>query len=142
MTLSPNYCVNLRDLRSSDSDIVGGKNANLGELINAGLPVPGGFAITTDLYDRFLSTNDVKTKIESILKNVDVDNINNLNSVSNEIRKIIEEIEMPPDLVEIISENYQKLGDDVEVAIRSSATDEDLPNASFAGQMDSFVFVI
>ena len=63
MTPSPNYCVNLRDLKSSDSAIVGGKNANLGELINAGLPVPGGFAITTDLYDRFLSTNDVKTKI-------------------------------------------------------------------------------
>ena len=141
MTPSPNYCVNLRDLKSSDSAIVGGKNANLGELINAGLPVPGGFAITTDLYDRFLSTNDVKTKIESILKNVDVDNISNLNSVSNEIRKIIEEIEMPQDLVDIISENYQKLGDDVEVAIRSSATAEDLPNASFAGQMDSFLFI-
>ena len=79
--------------------------------------------------------------IYNILKKVDFDNIANLNSCIREIRKIIEEIPIPQNILALISENYNLLGTNVEVAVRSSATAEDLPTASFAGQMDSFLFI-
>jgi len=139
--LNKAYILQLKELRLDDGHIVGGKNANLGELLNAGLPVPNGFAITTHVYDELFSQGDTKEKIYNILKKVDFDNIANLNSCSREIRKIIEEIPIPQNILALISENYNLLGTNVEVAVRSSATAEDLPTASFAGQMDSFLFI-
>ena len=135
------YILQLQELGLSDGSIVGGKNANLGELLNAELPVPDGFAITTNVYDRLFSTGNIQEKINNILNTVDFDSVTSLNSCSNEIRKIIEEIPIPSDIITLISDNYNLLGDNAEVAVRSSATAEDLPTASFAGQMDSFLFI-
>tara|TARA_B100000029_G_scaffold235347_2_gene232506 strand:+ start:27302 stop:29614 length:2313 start_codon:yes stop_codon:yes gene_type:complete len=131
----------LKSLSSKDGDLVGGKSANLGELLNAGLPVPDGFAITTLAYKKLVIESESKTQIEEILNTLDIDDFNSINSCSDQIRQVIEAIPLSEDLISEISSSYASLGDNVEVAVRSSATAEDLPTASFAGQMDSFLYI-
>ena len=131
----------LKSLSSKDGDLVGGKSANLGELFNAGLPVPDGFAITTLAYKKLVIESESKTQIEEILNTLDIDDFNSINSCSDQIRQVIEAIPLSEDLISEISSSYASLGDNVEVAVRSSATAEDLPTASFAGQMDSFLYI-
>jgi len=135
----------LRDVRLKDASLVGGKNANLGELIEAGVSVPAGFAVTTMAYSRLLETHALKEEIANILSSIDSSNIQSLQTGSADIRERIETTELSQDLIEGVRREYKKLASEVgaepEVAVRSSATAEDLPSASFAGQMDSFLFV-
>tara|TARA_B100000949_G_C14279347_1_gene451096 strand:- start:674 stop:2992 length:2319 start_codon:yes stop_codon:yes gene_type:complete len=133
--------IDLKDLRSSDGPSVGGKNANLGELLNANIPVPDGFAITTLAYQQLILNTDIKTEIVDLLTELDVDDFDSLTSTSQKIRILIENITLPENLKSEIFSSYNSLGNDVEVAVRSSATAEDLPSASFAGQMDSFLYI-
>jgi pyruvate,water dikinase len=128
-------------LNHKDGDIVGGKSANLGELLNAGLPVPGGFAITTTAYKELVIETESKNQIHDLLNNLDMDDFDSINSCSAQIRELIEKIPLPEALISEIQSSYRSLGDDIEVAVRSSATAEDLPSASFAGQMDSFLYI-
>ena len=139
--MSSTFIRPLKSLHNKDGDLVGGKSANLGELLNAGLPVPDGFAITTLAYKQMVIDTEVKTQINEILNNMDIDDFNSINSCSEQIRVLIEGIPLPDDLISAISSSYASLGDDIEVAVRSSATAEDLPTASFAGQMDSFLYI-
>ncbi|MFL2932707.1 MAG: phosphoenolpyruvate synthase [Nitrososphaerales archaeon] len=139
--MSDSFIRQLRSLSSQDVDLVGGKSANLGELLNAGLPVPDGFAITTLAYKKLVIESEVKTQISEILDTLDIDDFNSINSCSDQIRKIIENITLSEDIISEISSSYASLGDNIEVAVRSSATAEDLPSASFAGQMDSFLYI-
>jgi pyruvate,water dikinase len=136
---------NLEKVRLKDAPLVGGKNANLGELMGIGAPVPSGFAVTTIAYARLLKTADLEEEIENVLNSIDLKDMQSLQSGSANIRKQIESAELPQDLVEEVTREYEKLvstvGGEPEVAVRSSATAEDLPSASFAGQMDSFLFV-
>ena len=125
--------------------LVGGKNASLGELIKADIPVPPGFSVTTEAYYEFLS-GSLKGKIGEILSRINSRDVAFLEEASKTIRDLMAEASMPTRIEEEIYSNYQALAQvfdvpDLPVAVRSSATAEDLPGASFAGQQDTFLWV-
>ena len=129
-----------------DIPIVGGKCASLGELLKAGIPVPPGFAVTTDAYHRFLKEGGIKDDILSLLKDIKEDDIESGESISKSIRELIEKTPVSTELEDYIGEYYRRLSKycnfpAVPVAVRSSATAEDLPGASFAGQQDTFLWI-
>jgi phosphohistidine swiveling domain-containing protein len=125
--------VSLETVRRSDILLVGGKGANLGELIHAGLPVPPGFVVTTVAYTKFVNNNNLNTVLSAVLlKQSDSGAL---------VRKAFEAAPLPSELVQAIEIAYQRLGA-CPVAVRSSATAEDLPGAAFAGQQDTFLNVI
>ncbi len=130
-----------KDIHKDDIDKVGGKGANLGELTNAGLPVPNGFCITASAYFYFLEKSGLAKQISRYLDDIDPEDNKELNKVSVAIKKLILKSSIPDDLVKSIEESYLKLGG-FPVAIRSSATAEDLPGASFAGQQATFLNTI
>ncbi|MBA2654257.1 MAG: phosphoenolpyruvate synthase [Gammaproteobacteria bacterium] len=131
----------------SDAPKVGGKNASLGEMIRhltkIGINVPDGFAVTTSAYKNFLSQKGLDSKIYSLLENLNTNDIASLAKVSLEIRELILNTPFPAPLIADILEGYDVLGsqEDISVAVRSSATAEDLPGSSFAGQQDSYLNV-
>lgn len=126
------------EVTKDDIPQVGGKGANLGELTRAGLPVPQGFIVTAAAYFYFLKKANLTRKIDKLLHRLDPENSKKLNFIAKEIKKAIIEAKMPEDLTREIKESYQKLGG-FPVAVRSSATAEDLPEASFAGQQATFL---
>jgi len=143
---SSKYVIPFESLRKTDVSLVGGKNANLGELISIGIPVPPGFAITAEAYKLHIEENKLAPKIYDLLSKVDVLDSASLESTSSKIRKLIESAELPDLLKSEITRAYKELGEKLGrknpmVAVRSSATAEDLPSASFAGQQDTFLFV-
>ena len=139
----------LKDVGMSDVEKVGGKNASLGEMISGlnsqGVRVPGGFATTAEAFESFLGHSDLKNKINELLSNLDITNIQELTKTGLLIRQWVEEAPFPEDLHQSIVESYEKLtqqlGSDVTFAVRSSATAEDLPEASFAGQQETYLNV-
>ncbi|MCP8322458.1 MAG: phosphoenolpyruvate synthase, partial [archaeon] len=140
--------VEFEKLGKDDVPIVGGKNANLGEMLKAGIPVPPGFAVTSYAYKRFLEETGLVDKIYNIIKeNVkDKNDPRQYEGASKEIRAIVEAEQVPKDIAKAVKEAYKKLCDklgivDVYVAVRSSATAEDLPDASFAGQQETYLNV-
>ena len=143
------YVVWLDQVGIADVESVGGKNASLGEMIgalaNQGVRVPGGFATTAYAFEQFLEHNDLKTKINDLLKDLDPNNIQTLTSVGSTIRNWVQEADFPEVLLNEIKHNYQQLEQDLGMvtsfAVRSSATAEDLPEASFAGQQETYLNV-
>lgn len=130
----------------SDIPLVGGKCASLGELINAGIRVPPGFAVTTEGYARFISEAGIADQIFALLKDIKEDDIQAQDQASDQIRQLIEAASFSIELEDEIAEHYRSLSNHcsrpaVPVAVRSSATAEDLPGASFAGQQDTFLWV-
>jgi len=126
--------------------LVGGKNASLGELLKADIPVPPGFAITTKAYTLFLEQGNIKKEILGLLKDVTADDMNSGETASEAILELIERTPICEDLQDYIGEFYRQLSKKcntpaVPVAVRSSATAEDLPGASFAGQQDTFLWL-
>ncbi|HEX7482139.1 MAG TPA: PEP/pyruvate-binding domain-containing protein, partial [Candidatus Bathyarchaeia archaeon] len=136
------------DVRNVDVSIVGGKNASLGEMINSGLPVPPGFAVTAFSYERYIQEKKIAEQIYTIIKET-VTNPNDpkqYDVASRKIRELIEKTDMPKDMENAIREAYKDLNKRLElkdtfVAVRSSATAEDLPDASFAGQQETYLNV-
>ena len=130
-----------------DVDTVGGKNASLGEMYSSlsslGIKVPNGYTITADGYRHFIDHNDLQAKIEQALSDLDTHNVSQLSSAGASIREMIMHGDMPGDLVEQICRGYEELakeyGPNPDVAVRSSATAEDLPGASFAGQQETYL---
>ena len=140
------YVVKFEDLNKSDIGIAGGKGANLGELTQAGIPVPPGFVVTAQAYEKFMEDAGINDKVMSILDEIDINDTKALQAAAEEIKSIINNAPIPDDMILLIKEAYnqlcQRVGeDDTDVAIRSSATAEDLPEASFAGQQDTFLHV-
>lgn len=140
------YVIPFDSLRKEDVALVGGKNANLGELISFNMPVPPGFAITAEGYRLHIRQNRISEQIERILEGMDESKTESLEGASRKIRKIIEATPLPKPLQEGIANAYRDLGRRLKtkepiVAVRSSATAEDLPGASFAGQQDTYLFV-
>lgn len=136
--------VDVNELRVNDVPFVGGKGANLGELTSAGFPVPGAFVLTTVAYDYFLDGSKITDRIEEELENIDRTSDQSLVEASKRIRALFETYEIPDDLKKEIISNYRMLvpqGDTGFVAVRSSATAEDLPDASFAGQQETYLNV-
>lgn len=137
--------LDISELTSKDINIAGGKAANLGELVNAGFNVPPGFVLTTEAFDYFVKVNSLMTIIESALSHLNISDDKNLQDVSHKIRNAFDEAAIPRDLSEEILAAYKRLikkeSFECSVAVRSSATAEDLPTASFAGQQDTFLNV-
>ena len=140
------YVVSLDKLGKHDVERVGGKNASLGEMISnlagAGVSVPGGFATTAEAYRDFLERSGLNAQIHSALDALDVDDVNALAKTGAQIRQWIMEAEFPEPLNEAIRGAFAELSKgnpDIAVAVRSSATAEDLPDASFAGQQETFL---
>ncbi len=124
-----------------DLGLVGGKGANLGELTRAGIPVPPGFVVTADTYFHFLRQNALEPIIKKELFNLEVHDSRALSECAARIRKRILAAAMPAHIADEIKEAYRELGEGP-VAVRSSATAEDLPEASFAGQQSTFLNVV
>ena len=141
----------LDSLRMTDLGKVGGKNASLGEMIGnlakLGVSVPGGFATTADAFQQYLDKSGVAKRIQVRLADLDVDDVDALTTAGKEIREWVTETPLPAELDQAIRAAYAKLckdagADDIAVAVRSSATAEDLPDASFAGQQETFLNVV
>ncbi|MDC5841994.1 phosphoenolpyruvate synthase [Vibrio europaeus] len=135
-------------LSMEDVDKVGGKNASLGEMVsnlsNAGVSVPNGFATTSYAFNQFLDFEGLDDRIHQLLDELGVDDVDALRKTGATIRQWVLEAPFPADLEQDIRENYQELiggNDELSVAVRSSATAEDLPDASFAGQQETFLNV-
>jgi pyruvate,water dikinase len=137
------------EIRKKDVPKVGGKNASLGEMYSKlkskGIRVPNGFALTSKSYDLFIKENKLDKEIKKIFRDLDTRNIKNLRKKGKEVRQLILKSKIPEKLEKEILKAYKKLqrkyGKNIEVAVRSSATAEDLPKASFAGQQETFLNV-
>ena len=137
----------LRSLGMADVHRVGGKNASLGELLGQlsklGVRVPDGFATTADAYRTFLAQDGLAGRIDSVLSQLDVDNLEQLSRSGRQIRDWILATPLPAPLVAQVTAAWQQMAADhpveLAVAVRSSATAEDLPEASFAGQQETFL---
>ena len=141
----------LDQLRMTDLGKVGGKNASLGEMIGnlakLGVSVPGGFATTADAFQQYLEKSGVAKRIQARLADLNVDDVDALTKAGKEIREWVTETPLPAELDQAIRDAYAKLCKDagannIAVAVRSSATAEDLPDASFAGQQETFLNVV
>ncbi len=141
------YIRRFRELGIDDVPLVGGKNASLGEMYQAlsgeGVLVPNGFATTAQAYRDYLAHNDLETRIREALTQLDVDDVDALATTGAQIRGWIVDAELPPQLASEIGAAYTEMsaeyGADTDVAVRSSATAEDLPDASFAGQQETYL---
>ena len=136
------------ELGKEDIPLVGGKNANLGEMLKAGIPVPPGFAITAHAYKRFIEETGIAEQIYKIIEETvtDPNDPKQYEEASKRIRSLIESTPMPDYLAEAIKQAYRELCNrtnivNISVAVRSSATAEDLPDASFAGQQETYLNV-
>ena len=142
---SADYIVPLDQLSMADVPHVGGKNASLGEMIgnlaHSGVKVPGGFATTAQAFWDFLDHNDLRARINARLAALDVADVTALARAGAEIRAWVEAAALPAALESGLREAYRALGETVSVAVRSSATAEDLPDASFAGQQETYLHV-
>ncbi len=143
------FVIPFSKLRMTDVEIVGGKNSSLGELLSqlteAGIRVPDGFATTAEAFRTFLREGGLDKKIEDRLASLDINDVKELAKAGAEIRKWIEEAPFPAKLEKEIKDHYEWLKDgqkEISVAVRSSATAEDLPDASFAGQQETFLNVV
>ncbi|CUA81604.1 MULTISPECIES: phosphoenolpyruvate synthase [Gulbenkiania] len=146
--MAENYVIWFENLRMTDVERVGGKNASLGEMISqlagSGVRVPGGFATTADAYRDFLAHNGLADRINAALSKLDIDDVTELARVGKEIRQWIIDTPFPAKLEDEIKSAWDKMvadagNPDISVAVRSSATAEDLPDASFAGQQETFL---
>ncbi|MGH1410042.1 MAG: PEP/pyruvate-binding domain-containing protein, partial [Aeromonas sp.] len=145
------YVLWYEQLGMQDVERVGGKNASLGEMISnlsgAGVSVPGGFATTAFAFNEFLESSGLNGKIHHLLDNLDVDDIAALNRAGQQIRDWVIDAPFQPELEQAIRVAYEKLsaglgdGMSASFAVRSSATAEDMPDASFAGQQETFLNV-
>jgi pyruvate,water dikinase len=129
-----------KEVTKNDIPLVGGKGANLGEMTNTGIPVPPGFIVTSSAYFDFIEKAKLQDKIKALLAPVDVHDSKQLQNTAAEVQKLIESAPMPADIAKEIEEAYVKMGKGL-VAVRSSGTAEDLPEASFAGQQATFLNV-
>ena len=139
---SNNLFVNkLSNLNSKSTSEFGGKAANLGELIQSGINVPPGFALSTDLYFNFIKNANMKDTILNLLENSDKMGISELQKVSIKIKNLIDKADIDISVIQDISTNYKELGSP-RVAVRSSATSEDSMEASFAGQQNTYLNIM
>ena len=141
MVIKKSYTKTFKQLSKKSLLEAGGKGANLGEMTNAGIPVPDGFVVTSKAYFDFLVKSSLKEKIKTELNNLDVQNSKALSHAAENIQKAILMAGMPRYIKDSIEKSYNILtgNENLLVAVRSSATAEDLPDASFAGQQETYL---
>jgi pyruvate,water dikinase len=140
------YVLNFEEVDRGSLSRVGGKNASLGEMIKAGIRVPPGFAVTTDAYLSFITVSGIREEMNRTLRDLNPDETQALLDASERVRRLVDEAPMPDDAKSAIQDHYARLCrkagvDPLPVAVRSSATAEDLPTASFAGQQETYLWV-
>jgi pyruvate,water dikinase len=144
----PAFILFFDEIGIEDISKVGGKNASLGEMYNQltpqGIGIPNGFALTADAYRLFCKTNKLDKPLNDLLLSLDTKHYSNIKAIGEDARDLIMDAKIPQEIIEKLNEAYQKLSTDcglkkLDVAVRSSATAEDLPSASFAGRMESFL---
>ncbi len=140
------YILSFEDADKNALPQVGGKNASLGEMIKAGIRVPPGFSVTTDAYLNFIVETGIKDRIFNTLSGLNPDDVEILNNVSDQVQEMINTADMSDEIQTAIKKGYFDLckrcdAETVPMAVRSSATAEDLPTASFAGQQDTYLWV-
>ncbi len=144
MTAKSKFVAWFNEVDKEDVALVGGKGANLGEITQAGFPVPNGFIVTSNAYYKFIKDNNLAVKIKHLLETANFERPDSLTQVSQHIKKTILEGKLSDEIVSEVFGAYSKLGnafEDALVAVRSSATAEDLANASFAGQQETYLNV-
>ena len=129
---------NFQKLNKNDANIAGGKGASLGEMIQAGIPVPNGFVVLTSAFEKFLEETDLNVEIDSILDSVNHKEMHTVESASEKIKALILRAEIPKDIAEEIQKFFKNLNSKY-VAVRSSATAEDSASAAWAGQLESYL---
>ncbi len=142
MPHQPALVLPFSQISKDDIPLVGGKGANLGEMYNFGIPVPNGFVVTAQAYERVIEHNALQPVIREIIRQTEITNQKELEKASIKIQRLIHTADIPNELVKEIFDSYKSLkkGDATPlVAVRSSATAEDLPDASFAGQQESYL---
>jgi len=148
--MKKSFILELKEVGINDIETVGGKNASLGEMIQhlsaLGVNIPGGFVISVDAYRQFIEFNGLESTIKHIINNIDYDNIESLRRGGHQVRLLIRNGRFEKEMSESIIAAYEKLSSNynqtyTDVAVRSSATAEDLPDASFAGQQETFLNV-
>jgi pyruvate,water dikinase len=140
--MSEKYCVWFHEISRHDVPLAGGKGANLGDMAQANLPVPPGFVITAPAYRLLVEHNDLVARIDDLLLDLDRSVCSQLQQAEPQIRALFEHVPIPPGLEQAIVDFYRQLGDGLAVAVRSSATAEDLAGASFAGQQETFLNIV
>ncbi len=130
------------NIRAADLPLVGGKGANLGELTHAGLPVPAGFCLTTRAFQAFMAACPTVDALYAQLDGIKSADLESARQIGLHVRQTLQDVAMPSEIAAAIQQKWQKLGVDQPYAVRSSATAEDLPDASFAGQQDTYLNVI
>lgn len=144
MNAATSFILPFEAAREADFPRIGGKCASLARMIAGGVRVPGGFAVMTDAYAMHLRSNRLSATIAERLSRIEVDNVDEEETLSHEIRDAIVAQAMPAIVEQAIREGYRRISPDgqLPVAVRSSATAEDLPDASFAGQQDTYLWVV
>jgi len=140
--MADRFCVWFNEITRANVPLAGGKGANLGDMVRAGLPVPPGFVITAPAYRQLVETADLVDQIDDLLLNLDRSVCDELQKVEPRIRALFSHVPIPAELEQSIVEHYRQLGANAPVAVRSSATAEDLAGASFAGQQETFLNVV
>jgi pyruvate,water dikinase len=135
-------CAWFNEISRDDVPSAGGKGANLGDMAQAGLPIPPGFVICAPAYREMVERSGLEAKIKEMLAGVDRSNSSQLQEVERQIRRLFKDVPITDELSQLIVEGYHALGDNVPVAVRSSATAEDLAEASFAGQQETFLNIV
>lgn len=129
-----------KDLNKKSVDIAGGKGASLGEMLNSGLPVPDGFVVLADAFDKFMAETDIEVEIEAELAKVNKDDVSSVDAASHVIQALILNKDVPRNIADEILKQYRSQRMDL-VAVRSSATCEDFSTASWAGELESCLMV-
>ena len=130
------------DIRAADLALVGGKGANLGEIAHAGFPVPPGFCLTTAAFAKFIAAAPDAEEFYALLDTVHTDDLENVREIGARVRQALLKIPIPNEITEAVRQAWRELGPEAAYAVRSSATAEDLPDASFAGQQDTYLNII
>lgn len=133
--------LSLADARAADASLVGGKGANLGELVHLGLPVPAGFCVTTAAFEAFMAGLHDVDALYGLLDSVATHDVEAAREVGRRVRRALSGLPIPPDVAGAVVEHWRAHDDEGSYAVRSSATAEDLPGASFAGQQDTYLNV-
>ena len=135
-------CAWFGEISRLDVSLAGGKGANLGDMAQAGHPIPPGFVICAPAFRKMLECSGLDLSIDELMQGLERNNFNQLQEIEHQARHLVENAPFPDELRSMVNEAYRELGDHVPVAVRSSATAEDCASASFAGQQETFLNVV
>ncbi len=140
--MAVSLCAWFNEICRDDVNLVGGKGANLGDMTQANLPIPPGFVVCASAYQQMIHRNGLAVRLAELTGDLDTNNSAQFEAIEHQARQLFEQVAIDDNLYQVIVESYHCLGNNTPVAVRSSATAEDLAGASFAGQQDTYLNVI